>query len=317
MTSLTDFKQLKRQVGIVDVLSAYQLTGRLSRKAGHLRGPCPVHGGDNPTAFRADLDRNIWHCFTACGGGDVIDLVRRIEGCDHAQAARVLQEIAPFHKGGATPGGFTKPQRRQSFTPFTFAIPLNPVHWFLQNKKKLQPETASRYEAGTTTRSAFLKGTVAVRLHDLQGLPLGYCGRRLDPNIIDRMGKWLFPRHFPKAGVLYNGHRAQQYRQHGIIVVECPWATMRIAQAGTGNVVSLLGSSASTRQIEWLAKAPKVLVMLDGDEAGRKGAERLYKAIAGDTTAVVHDLPDEMEPEDLPDEELISILKHHSFFLNQ
>lgn len=316
MTSLTDFKQIKTQIGIADVLSAYQLTGRLARKTNHLCGPCPVHGGDNPTAFRADLDRNIWHCFTACGGGDVIDLVRRIEGCNHVQAARILLEMVPSLNRRAITTGFTKSQRRAPFTPFTFSIPLNPVHWFLQDKKKIRPETAIRHEAGTTTKSAFLKGTVAVRLHDLKGLALGYCGRRLEPSMIDRTGKWLFPRHFPKSAVLYNGHRAKPYRQHGIIVVECPWAAMRIAQAGSGNVVSLLGSSASSMQIEWIVKAPKVLLMLDGDDAGRKGAEQLYKAMALYTNVTVHNLPDETEPEDLPDEELVSILKDHSFFLN-
>lgn len=316
MTSWTDFKQLKTQVGIADVLSAYRLAGGLTRKTNHLCGPCPVHGGDNPTAFRARLDRNIWHCFTACGGGDVIDLVRRIEGCNHAQAARILMKIVPFHNEMSATNGFSQPRQVEPFTPFTFSIRLNPVHWFLQKEKKIHPETAIRHEAGTTTKSAFLKGAVAVRLHDLKGLPLGYCGRRLDPKSMDRMGKWVFPRHFPKSEILYNGHRAKQYRQQGIVVVECPWAAMRISQAGSGNVVSLLGSSASSRQIDWLVKAPKVLVMLDGDDAGRKGAELLYRSMAGHTKVTVHDLPEGMEPEDLPDEKLKSILKHHSFFLN-
>jgi len=68
-------KDLKKQVAMDQVLQAYNLCARLKRHGDHLVGPCPLHGGDNPTAFRAHLTRGIWNCFTTCGGGDIVDLI--------------------------------------------------------------------------------------------------------------------------------------------------------------------------------------------------------------------------------------------------
>ena len=79
-------------------------------------------------------------------------------------------------------------------------------------------------------KSSFLRGAVAVRLHDIKGHPIGYCARRLDPHAISRWGKWRFPTGLPKAQLLYNAHRALAARHRGIVVVECPWAAMRLTR---------------------------------------------------------------------------------------
>ena len=68
-------RRLKARVPIAQVLAAHGLLDTL-RPCGNdaLTGPCPLHGGDNPTAFRVQLARGLWHCFTACGGGDTVEL---------------------------------------------------------------------------------------------------------------------------------------------------------------------------------------------------------------------------------------------------
>ena len=57
-----------------------QAGGTLKQSGSGYRGPCPLHGGDNPTAFSIysnGSDRQRWHCFTQCDtGGDAIDFVR-------------------------------------------------------------------------------------------------------------------------------------------------------------------------------------------------------------------------------------------------
>lgn len=51
--------------------------GKLKQHGERYSCACPLHGGDNVTAFsiykKDGLDR--WHCFTNCGGGDVINFV--------------------------------------------------------------------------------------------------------------------------------------------------------------------------------------------------------------------------------------------------
>jgi hypothetical protein len=49
--SATSFRHLKRQVPIGRILSFYGFDSKLKRRGDQLFGPCPLHGGDNPTAF--------------------------------------------------------------------------------------------------------------------------------------------------------------------------------------------------------------------------------------------------------------------------
>jgi DNA primase len=308
------FKDLKKRVGIGRVLEVYNLCGSLKRHGNQLVGPCPLHDGDHPTAFRAHLGRGLWNCFTACGGGDLVDLICRIEKCSKAAAARIIQRImttppTPMAlQPSANPCGETA---TVPFLPFRRRIPLNPRASFLQDNKGIKVEIAARFEAGTPDpRSTFLQGTVAVRLHDLQGRPLGYCGRRLDPDAVSRWGKWRFPARFPKGQLLYNAHRALAERPRGIVLVECPWAAMRLTQAGVSGVVALLGTTITQPQLAWLASAPTVLLLLDGDQAGRTGARTIAQALARHTTVQIHQLPPEQEPEDLSDPDLAALVQH-------
>ncbi len=306
------FRLLKQQVSIGQVLAAYGLATALKQRGDQLYGACPLHGGDNATAFRVHLRRGLWRCFTSCGGGDVVELVRRIEGCDYPEAARHLRRLAQGHQQPRSP----EPPSSQrtaaaAFRPFRRCIPLDPRVAFLQQHKGIKVQTAVLFEAGCTDLSTFLRGTVAVRLHDLQGQPLGYCGRRLQPEQIARWGKWRFPAGFPKSEVLYNAHRAAPARASGIVVVECPWAVMRLAQAGIPNAVALLGTNLSAVQAAWLSAAARVLLLLDGDQAGRKAVHAISQRLAGATTAVIHHLPEGHEPEDLSDGELAALVQEH------
>src|SRR5258706_13401362 len=87
------FTALKRQVSIKDVLSRYGLLAGLhEKKAGRLVGPCPIHGGRNDTSFNVDLEKNVFHCFSQCGGGNVLDLVMKIENCSIRDAGEKLSD---------------------------------------------------------------------------------------------------------------------------------------------------------------------------------------------------------------------------------
>jgi len=302
-----DFSSLKTRVSIAQVLAAYGADRELARRGRQLVGPCPVHGGDNPTAFRVHLDRGIWRCFTACGGGDVVDLVRALERCSFAQAAKSLASLANHPPLPPNP---QPPSDEPSFRPFTFRIPLGP-HAALLQRKRIAVETAQLFEAGVTHRSKLLRGTIAVRLHDLAGHPLGYCGRRLDNEQIRRWGKWRFPRNFPKGRLLYNAHRALLHRAGGLVVCECPWSIMRLHQAGIPGAVALLGTTLTPIQAEFLARAPHVLFLFDGDPPGRNASRNAANLLDGSATVHIHDIADGLDPDDLSDTELQRIVAQH------
>ncbi len=296
-----DFKRLKQTVTIEQVLADKGLLDALRKRGSRLVGPCPLHGGDNPTAFVVDVDRNIWHCFTGCGGGDVVEMTRRLTDGTFAGAARYLAQLA-----GSTPVPRTPHARRrtaQRFRPFTRRLRLDPSTAFLA-RKGITQRTARRYEVGEYQGPGMLSRCVGLRLLDPLGRHLGYAGRRLDPDKVLSRGKWVFPPRLPKSSLLYGYHQAQHLLHRGAVVVECPWGVLRVTQLGNP-AVALLGTSLSTSQRALLLNLPKVVLLLDGDQAGRRATASIK---AQPVNAVQVNLPEGLDPDDLPDEGLFGIL---------
>ncbi len=297
-----DFKYLKRAVSIARVLTDKGLISQFRVRGDKLTGPCPVHGGDNPGAFVVNLSKNVWYCFTGCAsGGDVIELVRKMDRIPLGQVARYLSSLA-----GSTPVDHRLwSPAAKPFRPFTRRLDLNPYTPFLQ-QKTIHSKTAQRFEAGAWNRAGFLKDCIGVRLHDPNGNPVGYAGRRLNLLDIKKYGKWKFPTSLPKSSLLYNYHRVRSCIKHGLVVVECPWAVMRLAQLRIA-AVALLGTSLSAVQIDLLRKAPQIILMLDGDSAGKNAMRNIGKKLDSLLPIKSFSLPDGLDPDDLNDWQLSKV----------
>lgn len=313
-SSTLDFRVLRTTVSLEQVLVARGVAGRLRQEGDRLVGPCPVHHGDNPGAFVADLRQNLWHCFTQCdGGGDVVELVRRLDGVGYRDAARALARLvgavgaevrAEAPRSPDAPPG-TRPTA--PFRPFIRRLDLDSdVPWL--RAKGIRPETARRFEAGCWRGTGWLTGCIGVRLHDPEGRPLGYAGRRLDPSDAARQGKWKLPPGLPRRTLLYNIHRLGTWRDTGVVVVECPWGVMRLAQLGVP-AVALLGTALSDGQHRLLAGARGVLLLLDGDEAGRRATDNLARRLSPEVAVASVHLPEGADPDDLIDAELASSIE--------
>ncbi len=92
MTVWLDFAEIRAMVTLEDVLlTMYGLGDRLKRQGKKLIGPCPIHKGDSPRAFQADLERGVYFCFSGCRkGGNVIDFVVAMDGLTVREAALKL-----------------------------------------------------------------------------------------------------------------------------------------------------------------------------------------------------------------------------------
>ena len=90
-----DFKAIREMVSMADVLRLldYQPT---ARRAGQLRGPCPVHGSTSrrSRSFSVDLVGNRFQCFAPrCGAkGNQLDLWVAVTGIPLYEAAWDLCE---------------------------------------------------------------------------------------------------------------------------------------------------------------------------------------------------------------------------------
>lgn len=296
MTTATclDFRFLKSRVPIERVLDARGLLKAMRLHGDNLIGPCPIHRGDSATAFVVTRSKNLWHCFTGCrGGGDVVDLVRRLDESDYHSTAIYLASLAGAAATPTTPD--TIP-----FRPFVARLKLDHAVTFLTNKG-IRENTARSFEAGLYRGSGFLEGCVAVRLHDPEGQPLGYAGRVLESNPA-RPGKWRLPARLPKRSIIFNFHRIRDRLDQALIIAEDPWSVMRLAQIGAP-AVALLGTALSSEQAALLAPARHILIMLDGDHAGRIASREIRSRFA-DAEVAVAGLPEGHDPDQLSDHEL-------------
>ena len=296
------FSHLKGTVSIATVLNAEGLSTALKRHGQRLVGPCPVHGGDNPHAFVVDLTKDLWYCFTRCqGGGDVVELVRRMHQVGYRQCAHYLATLA---RAPTPPSSPVAAAPKKPFQPYTRSLRLDPLAPLLQ-QKGIRPETAHRFEAGGYEGRGFLRGCIAVRLHDPEAHPLGYAGRRLDPQQARRYGKWKFPPGLPKRELLYGFHHIATQPSQGLVVVESPWSVMRLMQIGLPTV-ALLGIQLSGTQLQLLRQSPRIVLMLDGDDAGRSASRKIANALTQHTAIRIHriELPQGLDPDDLSDTDL-------------
>jgi DNA primase len=189
--------------------------------------------------------------------------------------------------------------------PFTLRLQWHP---YLE-QRGIQRQTAAWFGAGYYGGSGFLRGRMIFPIHDERGELVAYAGRVMD----GREPRYLFPPGFHKSQVVFNLHRAVEFaaRQGGVaIVVEGFFDCLKVHQAGCGNVVALMGASLSDRQSELLhTYFRELVVMLDGDEAGRRASRMLA---ARWPAAYMAWVPAGCQPDQLSSEAIKRILRSAS-----
>jgi 5S rRNA maturation endonuclease (ribonuclease M5) len=285
-TTWVSFKQIKADVGIEQILAHYGVALRRIGTA-DLRGRCPLPTHTSPRSrdsFAVSIARNVWSCrsqscMQARGGrpgGNILDLVVLMEGCSLREAALRLQAWS-----GAAPDRYGAPREAPHRPPVVENAPLrftlqyvNSGHPYLA-ARGLRSQTARSFGIGLYGGHGLLRGRIVIPIHNASGELIAYAGRAID----GQEPKYRFPAGFRKSLVLFNLHRALKTGAHTVIVVEGFLDALAVHQAGCPTVVALMGSALSRHQADLLcAHFDRVLVMLDGDEAGRRGA-----AIIADT----------------------------------
>ena len=118
-----------------------------------------------------------------------------------------------------------------------------------------------------------------------------------------------FPPASAKALELFNLQRAVATGAHTVIVVEGYFDCMRVHQAGLPCVVALMGSSLSAEQEQALRQYfQEVVLMLDGDAAGRTASRSIAAKLSGGPLVTLIQLPDGAQPDQLSVDSLRQLL---------
>jgi DNA primase len=316
MSAWVDFRAVKEAVNLEAVLRYYRVKGLRPRRRGHLEGRCPIHRGEREDAFHVDLMKNVFHCFACQAGGNVLDFVVAMERCSIRDAALKLQtwfgssppERPPSPRPLAASGQKGELVRKTLVRNLPLHLALagvNTSHAYLTDRG-VDPATARAFGVGFYCGDGLLKGRIVIPIRNERGELVAYAGRAVD----GRTPKYQLPSGFRKGLELFNLHRAAATGDDTVTVVEGYFDCLRVHQAGFPCVVALMGCALSTEQERLLrARFRRLVLMLDGDAAGRAASQRLSARLSEKCSVVVVALPDGAQPDQWSPETIGRLLR--------
>lgn len=319
MKPWVNFRAVKEAVRLSAVLSCYKVDRLRRRAGGRWQGVCPIHRGRGDDSFHVDLNKNVFHCFSCQAGGGVLQFVAAMERCSVREAALRLQ--ARFVLGGLgpppSPDGASAVaaesklvrENRAANPPLRFALRgVDGAHPYL-GERGIELATAACFGVGLYTGPGLMSGRVVIPIQNEHGQTVAYVGRSMDGT----PPKYKLPAGFRKSLVLFNLHRAAASGEKRAVVVEGYFDCLRVHQAGFPAVVALMGSSLSPAQERLLLdRFERVVLMLDGDEAGRAASRVIARRLSERGPAAVVRVPAGWQPDQLPAAAIQQLLRPYA-----
>jgi DNA primase len=332
------FDEIKKEVTLQMAIERYGIPLRRVN-ATTLRGRCPLpsHRSERSTeSFTATLTKGVggaWACQSqSCAksrgrvGGNVLDFVAAMEQCSVRDAAIKLQtwflvpaagdHPAPVGKephadisAGKEPEPQNIPEQNNGAgeselnLPLTFTLQNIDHHHPYLTERGVTEEIAKTLGVGFFAGKGSMHDRIVFPIHNANGELVAYAGRSIDGS----EPRYKFPAGFHKSLELYNLHRVKA--ELSVVLVEGFFDCMKVIQAGFP-CVALMGSAMSKTQEELLAENfAHVVVMLDGDDAGRAEAEGIVDRLQQVAYRVgLVELPNGVQPDQLSADELHRVL---------
>jgi DNA primase len=187
--------------------------------------------------------------------------------------------------------------------PFTGLKDIDPTHEYLRSRG-VRITTAEEFGVGFFPgRSSVIKDPcrIVIPVHNAAGFLVAYVGRSLDPQADER---YHFPPGFLKTLELFNLHRV---KSSYAVVVEGFFGCFRVHEAGFP-CVGLMGSTLSDTQANLLERFESVILMLDGDNAGREATDVIARRLVKQQYVRAVTLSDGKQPDHLSSDEIHSLL---------
>lgn len=274
---------------------------RISQQSSYeVRCACPIHNGDNDSAFSFDRRNKVFSCFShnclADKKRDVITFLIAVKKCSFKEAVEILAQLS---------GVELSEEQKFSINTFEYQY-INQFNKTEQSTNKLKPislpevSISNLYNDGWLYVKKYLESPernssfeqveefglypgvdkfshlrLYIPIHDELGRLVGLSGRKMDPilpypTVKTRDGKIKVPPKYDnlsglkKASVLYNLHRAKEYAFNGLIVVEGQFDAIRMVNYGYQNTVAKMGPVLSDHQAGLLYRyTTRVLLLVE------------------------------------------------------
>jgi DNA primase catalytic core len=319
-----ELARLKKNISVVEVCKSRGIELKPNGRK-DLIGKCPFHKEENPS-FVVSPDKNLFHCMGCDAGGSVIDLVMKLDGIEFKEAVDKLLTSTPQVKRAVE-----MEKARPAMAPERATLLLEKVIATYEKTFAEVPEGRAYLEKrGITDAGLFTKHRIGYangRLREL--LPkdgkvweeLKAVGVLLE-NGQERFKDCVVVPVFNPEGILTTlygryvpaGHKRHVFlpeRSTGlwnaitmksgsdVVLVESVIDALSVMMAGHRNVIGIQGTNGLNDADIALMQGhgvQRVTLLLDGDEAGRKAAERLKEKLSASFGCRVVTLPDDDDP---------------------
>lgn len=244
------------------------------------RCTCPIHGGDNDTAFSYNPENNLWCCFTECGGGDIFTLVAMLNDIDMENNFKLVITTTAQELGldinGMDIGKHTVSYKEEMNKWLRYALKRheifnNPydlsrlgVRYGLKEFRGISNGTLVKFGVG------YLKeiNRYIFPIFNEDNITIGASLRAVGKET----PKWLHkPKSIKTGHILYNLHHCVEQNYRTVYVVEGIIDVLRLYDLGIDNVVCTFGARITEEQKMIIIKHfDKIILAFDNDEAGKK-----------------------------------------------
>jgi len=213
-------------------------------------------------------------------------------------------ETAPAKAKPADKGGGAGKKATAANKPLSFQLKgVDSSHPYIA-ERGISQETAESFGVGFFGGKGSMSGRVVIPIHNERGELVAYAGRAIDGS----EPRYKLPLGFHKSLELFNLHRAIAKTPAGdgatVVLVEGFFDCMKVSDAGFP-CVALMGCSMSQQQHELLlGHFHRVVLMLDGDEAGRGATHEIAGRLLYSQWVRAVSLMQGIQPDQLSTEEL-------------
>lgn len=322
--------EIKDKCSIVDVIGSFI---KLKRTGQNYQGLCPFHVEKTPS-FSVNEKKGLYHCFGCGVGGDVINFIMRYHNVDFLEALEMLASKYGINLDKNNDNLYNYKNLyniHNSFAKLAYetlyskdgikaleylqarGLNKNSIEMFMLGYIPYEQDFSkvlAQYDTKTIKDSGIFiikkgsyvsrfNGRIIIPIKNKTGKVIAFSGRSIcgeQPKYINSPETSIFK----KREILFNMDRAKA-DTNLLFLVEGYFDVIALYNNGFTPAVCTMGTSLSSDHVKILKNHfREVLLIFDGDNAGRKAAIRaLDSFIQGDFIPYVTYLPDNEDPDSL------------------
>ena len=313
---------IKQNIDVEKILRHYNVDFKYF--GDYIRCACPIHNGDNPTAFVINEDF-LWSCHTGgCGAGDVFTFIEQMEDLDFPKAVKkvaeileidienliiaerkndYLKEVEKFLKY------IKSKKKKKTLDEYVPKAELTQVRSFRNFDEKTLQKFELKYakeieldKKDGGTFKLYERLVIPIYVNDVQiGVSIRKIRAKDNP-------KWFHAPHTMETGnILYNIDNCKNDSE--IIVCEGMFDVWSWYEAGY-NAICTFGAHLSEEQYRMLLRTGKNIIWCyDGDNAGLEATKKAVQMMKYKTNQWIIHLPEGADPGNCSPDDLRELYK--------